>query len=167
MTTTVDYQTCREQSQIDQMDASIDKKAISDAVRAGMQEMAVLIDEEGWEYNARMNMAGYVNYWYSNLTWIQNQYDKTLQQIRDLASQENGTEIHMEKVNRLVKNKLRQEASLERAEHYYNESKAFYEKVTEEKYMPYSNKKKTGKDVTKEYKMAILQEALKTVKKTV
>ena len=86
MTTTVDYQVCREQSQIDQMDASIDKKAISDAVRAGMQEMAVLIDEEGWEYNARMNMAGYVNYWYSNLTWIQNQYDKTLQQIRELST---------------------------------------------------------------------------------
>lgn len=165
MTTTVNYQSCRDEATVDAMDAGIDKQAIKESVQNGMYEMGIIHDDPNWSFDARINMAGYVNYWYSNVNWIKTQYDKLLDQMQVLARQENGTEIHMEKVDKLVYLKKVREASLERAEAYYNESKAFYEKVTGEKYQPYSNKKNTGKNVTKEYALAKLQEELKSVKK--
>jgi len=163
MTTTVEYNTCRDDASVDQMDVSIDKNAIKQSVADGMHEMSVLFDDPTWTYNAKMNMAGYVNYWYSNMNWITGQLDKTLDQMKNLAGQDTGTEIHIEQVDKLVYRKKVQQASLERAEIYYNESKAFYEKVTGETYQPYSLRKK-AKDTTKQYAMAKLKFELKDVK---
>ncbi len=165
MTTAINYQTCRDDSSIDQMDVSLDQDAIKQSVADGMHEMSVMYDDPNWSFDAKINMSGYVNYWYSNLNWIKTQYDKLIDQMSSLSKQENGTEIHMEKVDKLVYLKKVREASMQRSEIYFNESKAFYEKITMEKYQPYSAGKNKAKNVTKEYAIAKLQEELKSVRK--
>ena len=102
MTTAINYQTCRDDSSIDQMDVSLDQDAIKQSVADGMHEMSVMYDDPNWSFDAKINMSGYVNYWYSNLNWIKTQYDKLIDQMSSLSKQENGTEIHMEKVDKLV-----------------------------------------------------------------
>jgi hypothetical protein len=157
--------TSRNDDLIDKMDLHIDENKIKQTVKASVAEFADCSYEEQWAYNANMNLSGYCNYWYSNMNWIQTQYDKTIDQLQNAYAGETITEISNENIDKLIFKKKAQECSLERASIYYHAYVNEYEKIFETKYQPYSNKKSTVKDVTKEYKLEKLKEALSSVRK--
>lgn len=154
---------------IDQMDLGIDGDKIKQVVADSVAEFVDCSYSNQWSYNARMNLSGYCNYWYSNKNWIQTSYDKTIDQLQSLNRAEDGSEIKQENLDKLIFKKKAQECSLERAELYYNAYVLQYEKIFEEKYVPYSNKKSGVRDVTKqaqkEYQLAQIKQELESVRK--
>ena len=169
MQTNAEIHASRNDDLIDKMDLAIDADKIKQVVASSVEEFVDCSYSEQWNYNARMNLSGYCNYWYSNKNWIQREYDKTIDQLQALHRAEDGSEIKQENLDKLIFKKKAQECSLERAELYYNAYILQYEKIFEEKYMPYSNKKSTVRDVTaqatKEYQLAQIKKELESVRK--
>jgi hypothetical protein len=119
-------------------------------------------DSPDWEKLAEWNCNSIYGVFSRHLEACQNSLDKTVGLLKQAMSEDVGTEISTNKIDKLLFRRNAQELNIKRAEMILDAFKLKYETSFSKKYIPMS--KSAVKDVTssqvKEYNMARLKEAL-------
>tara|TARA_B100001939_G_C16709592_1_gene516419 strand:- start:14 stop:514 length:501 start_codon:yes stop_codon:yes gene_type:complete len=161
-----------EMREVDYSDNRIDSMAeVLDSVdvNAGMSAFfnSIILpfaDSPDWEKLAEWNCNSIYGVFARHLEACETSLDKTVTLLRQAMSEDVGTEISTQKIDKLLFRRNAQELNIKRANMILDAFKLKYETAFGKKYVPVSKSGSANVQSSqiKEYNMARLQEALKT-----
>jgi hypothetical protein len=94
-------------------------------------------DDKNWSWIASANMSTIIQSWKFHMDRCQQTLDKTIDKMKDLSREDNGTEISINNMDKIIFAKNAQVLNVERATFAFDTLVGHYPKVFGKEYTPY------------------------------